>query len=174
MKIGAGTAPVPAMKARGVRLALGTDGAGTNNNLIMHDALRLAAMLHRPQAASRAEWLTARDVLAMATAGGAAALLAEDDIGAIEVGRRADLVLYRLDAPWWVPVNDVMNQLVFAENGSSVDTVMVDGRVLVEGGRITAFDADAILAEAKPMMKAILERNAELLGLAQRMADLFP
>lgn len=174
MKIGAGTAPVPAMKARGVRLALGTDGAGTNDNLIMHDALRLAAMLHRPQAASRADWLTARDVLAMATAGGAAALLADDDIGAIEAGRRADLVLYRLDAPWWVPVNDVMNQLVFAENGSSVDTVMVDGRVLVEGGRITAFDADAILAEARPMMKAIIERNAELLGLARRIADIFP
>ena len=174
MKIGAGTAPVPAMKAGGVRLALGTDGAGTNDNLIMHDALRLAAMLHRPQAARRRDWLTARDVLAMATAGGAAALLADDDIGAIEAGRRADLVLYRLDAPWWVPVNDVMNQLVFAENGSSVDTVMVDGRVLVEGGRITAFDADAILAEAKPMMKVILERNAKLLGLARRMADLFP
>ncbi|MDP6574474.1 MAG: amidohydrolase [Rhodospirillales bacterium] len=173
MKIGAGTAPVPAMKARGVRLALGTDGAGTNDNLIMHEALRLAAMLHRPQAASRADWLMARDVLAMATAGGAAALLADDDIGAIEAGRRADLVLYRLDAPWWVPVNDVMNQLVFAENGSSVDTVMVDGRVLVEGGRITAFDADAILAEARPMMEANLERNAELLGLARHMADLF-
>ena len=173
MKIGAGTAPVPAMKARGVRLALGTDGAGTNDNLIMHEALRLAAMLHRPQAASRADWLMARDVLAMATAGGAATLLADDDIGAIEAGRRADLVLYRLDAPWWVPVNDVMNQLVFAENGSSVDTVMVDGRVLVEGGRITAFDADAILAEARPMMEANLERNAELLGLARHMADLF-
>jgi cytosine/adenosine deaminase-related metal-dependent hydrolase len=66
-----------------------------------------------------------------------------------------------------------MNQLVFAENGSSVDTVMVDGRVLVEGGRITAFDADAILAEARPMMEANLERNAELLGLARHMADLF-
>ena len=174
MKIGAGTAPVPAMKARGVRLALGTDGAGTNDNLIMHDALRLAAMLHRPQTASRGDWLSARDVLAMATAGGAAALLADDDIGAIEVGRRADLVLYRLDAPWWVPINDVLNQLVFAENGSSVDTVIVDGRVLVEEGRIVAFDADAILAEAKPMMRTILERNAELLGLARRMADLFP
>lgn len=174
MKIGAGTAPIPVMKRRGVRLALGTDGAGTNDNLIMHDALRLAAMLHRPHLASRADWLTARDVVGMATAGGAAALHADDDIGAIEVGRRADLVLYRLDAPWWVPVNDAVSQLVFAENGSSVDTVIVDGRVLVEEGRITAFDADAILAEAKPMMKAILARNAELLGLARRMADLFP
>jgi 5-methylthioadenosine/S-adenosylhomocysteine deaminase len=174
MKIGAGTAPVPAMKARGVRLALGTDGAGTNDNLIMHESLSLAAKLHRPQTANRADWLTARDVLAMATAGGAAALLADDDIGAIEVGRRADLVLYRLDAPWWVPVNDVVSQLVFAENGSSVDTVIVDGKVLVEEGRITAFDADAILAEARPMMKTILDRNSELLGLARRMAGLFP
>ena len=110
----------------------------------------------------------------MATQGGAAALLQGDRLGSIEAGKRADLVLYRLDAPWWVPVNDPQSQLVFAENGSSVDTVMVDGRILVEEGRITAFDADAILSEAKPMMAAIRERNSRLHSLAQRMADLFP
>jgi cytosine/adenosine deaminase-related metal-dependent hydrolase len=61
-----------------------------------------------------------------------------------------------------------------AENGSSVDTVLVDGRVVVEGGRITAFDADAILAEARPMLQAIRERNRDLLELARRMAEVVP
>ena len=174
MKIGAGTAPIPRMVARGVTVALGTDGVGTNDNLILHEALRLAAMLHRPSQAGREGWLNAEDVLRMATSGGAAALLQGQRIGSIEVGKQADLVLYRLDAPWWVPVNDPVSQLVFAENGSSVETVLVDGRLVVEAGRITAFDAEAILEEAAPMMGAILERNSSLHRLAKQMGDLFP
>ena len=174
LKIGAGTAPIPAMMARGVTIALGTDGAGTNDNLIMHEALRLAAILHRPTLTERGRWPGATDVLRMATAGGAAAILQCGNIGSIEVGKRADLVLYRLDAPWWVPVNDPSNQLVFAENGSSVETVLVDGQVVVEDGRIVVFDAESILREAAPMMPRILERNRRLHRLAGRMADLFP
>ena len=79
MKIGAGTAPIPALIARGATVALGTDGAGTNDNLIMHEALRLAAMLHRPALDAREDWLGANDVLTMATSGGAAALLGPTD-----------------------------------------------------------------------------------------------
>ncbi len=174
LKIGAGIAPIVDMAARGVTIALGTDGAGTNDNLIMHEAMRLAAILHRPANASRQSWFSANDVLRMATHGGAAALCQGGRIGSIETGNRADLVLYRLDAPWWIPVNDPTSQLVFAENGSSVDTVIVDGRVVVEGGRVTAFDAKAVCEEAKPMMGQILKRNARLYNLAKRMADLFP
>ena len=174
LKIGAGTAPIPAMMAKGVKIALGTDGAGTNDNLIMHEALRLAAILHRPALPERGRWPGAGDVLRMATAGGAAAILQSGTVGSIEVGKRADLVLYRLDAPWWVPVNDPSSQMVFAENGSSVETVLVDGRVVVEDGRIVAFDAESILEEAAPMMSRILERNRRLYALAGRMAELFP
>lgn len=174
LKIGAGTAPIPAMMARGVKIALGTDGAGTNDNLIMHEALRLAAILHRPALPERGRWPGANDVLRMATAGGAAAILQSGAVGSIEVGKRADLVLYRLDAPWWVPLNDPSSQMVFAENGSSVETVLVDGRVVVEDGRIVAFDTGSILQEAAPMLSRILERNHRLYALAGRMAELFP
>lgn len=174
MKIGAGTAPIPAMVAHGMTIALGTDGVGTNDNLIMHEALKLAAMLHRPGQSDRKNWFTVEDVLRMGTHGGAAALLQSEHIGSIEIGKRADLVLYRLDAPWWIPVNDPMSQLVFAENGSSVDIVMVNGHILVEKGEITAFDADSIIDEAKPMMSEILKRNARLHHLAEQMSCLFP
>ena len=167
-------ADIERLAASGAGVALGTDGAGTNDNLIMHEALRLAAMLHRPALDAREDWLGANDVLPMATSGGAAALLEADRLGRIEAGLHADLVLYRLDAPWWVPLNDPQGQLVFAENGSSVDMVIVAGRILVEDGRITAFDAAAILEEARPMMTAILARNADLHALAGRMAELFP
>jgi 5-methylthioadenosine/S-adenosylhomocysteine deaminase len=174
MKIGTGTAPIPRMMERGVRVALGTDGAGTNDNLVLHEALRLAAMLHRPAEPDRRRWLSALDVLRMATDGGAHALLEQGRIGSIEPGRRADLVLYSLDAPWWVPMNDPLNQFVFAENGSSADTVIVDGRILVENRRVLSFDADSILAEGRTMMQAILERNADIYRLAQKMGDFFP
>ena len=73
-----------------------------------------------------------------------------------------------------MPLNDPLSQLVFAENGSSVDMVIVEGRILVEDGRITAFDAEAILHEARPMMAEILARNAALHALARHMAKLFP
>ncbi|MBC7779558.1 MAG: amidohydrolase, partial [Proteobacteria bacterium] len=70
--------------------------------------------------------------------------------------------------------NDPLRQLVFAETGASVDTVIVDGRVVVEGGRITAFDAEAVLAEARPMLSAIRHRNRDLYAFARRMGELFP
>lgn len=174
MKIGTGTAPIPKMKKRGVTIALGTDGAGTNDNLILQESLRLAAMLHRPGEPDRDRWLSALDVFRMGTEGGAHALLEHGRLGTVEAGMRADLVLYSLDAPWWVPVNDPLNQFVFAENGSSADTVMVDGRILVEGKRLIAFDAESILAEARSMMPGILERNADIYDLAQKMGDIFP
>ncbi len=174
LKIGTGFAPVPAMVARGVPVALGTDGGSTNDNQILQNAMQLATIVHRPREPRRERWITARDALRMATQGGARAMLLEEALGSIAVGRRADLALYDLTAPWWTPLNDPVQQLVHSENGSSVDTVLVDGRVVVQGGRITGFDADAILAEARPMLAAIRERNRDLLRLARRMAEVVP
>jgi cytosine/adenosine deaminase-related metal-dependent hydrolase len=153
-------------------VALGTDGTSSNDNLILHNAMHIAAVMHRPQEGRRERWVTARDVLRMATQGGAQAMLREGAIGSIEVGKRADLVLYDLSRPWWVPLNDPVQQLVYGENGSSVDTVMVDGRVVVEAGRVTAFDAGALLAAARPMLETIRVRNRDLQRVARRMAEL--
>ena len=109
----------------------------------------------------------------MATAGGAAALR-NPGLGAIAPGFAADLVLYRLDAPWWVPLNDPVNQLVFAETGASVDTVLIDGRVVVEGGRVTTFDVDAVVSEVRAMARALRKRNADLFAVADEIAALVP
>ena len=170
LKVGTGIAPIPAMLARGVRVALGTDGTSSNDNLILQNAMHLATLLHRAGEPRRERWVSALDVLHMATRGGAQALLLEDAVGAIAVGMRADLALYDLSAPWWTPLNDPVQQLVYGENGSSVDTVIVDGRVVVDRRRITTFDADAVLAEARPMLANVRARNRELHDLARRMA----
>jgi len=83
-------------------------------------------------------------------------------------------VLYDLDTPAWTPLNDPVQQMVFAETGSSVHTVIVDGELAVEAGRVTAFDERAVIAEAKPMLRAIRERNRDLYSFARRMSEVFP
>jgi len=174
LKLGTGIAPIAKMLAAGVTVALGTDGSVTNDNLVLHEAIRLAAMLGRVAERERGKWVTARQALAMATEGGAKAVRMSEHIGRIQAGYRADVVLYDLDTPAWTPFNDPVQQMVFAETGSSVHTVVVDGAVVVEDRRIKAFDAAAIIAEAKPMLRAIRSRNDDLYRFARRMAELFP
>lgn len=162
LKVGAGYMPLPAMRRLGLRVALGTDGASTNDNLILHEAMRLAAVLHRPRQPERASWLRAEDALDMATGAGAAALQCADRVGRIRSGGSADLVLYDLRRPRWIPCNEPAQQLVFAENGDSVHTVLVAGRIVVEGGQPTAIDMGALLAEAEGMLASIRNRNRDL------------
>lgn len=173
-RIGAGTMRTPDMLAAGMRIALGTDGAGANDNLGMHEAMRAAATLHRAALPDRRRWVTARDVLRMATAGGAAAFRQTGRIGAIAPGFRADIVLYRLDHPSWTPVNDTVAQLVFAETGSAVDTVLVDGRFLVDNGRTTEFDSELLYKEIRCMLALQRSRNADLFKIAESVATLLP
>jgi cytosine/adenosine deaminase-related metal-dependent hydrolase len=174
LKLGTGIAPIGKMLAAGVTVALGTDGSVTNDNLVLHEAIRLAAMLGRVAERERGKWVSARQALAMATEGGARAVQQPKRIGRIQAGYRADVVLYDLDTPAWTPFNDPVQQMVFAETGSSVHTVIVDGEVVVEDRKITSFDAAAIIAEAKPMLRAIRSRNSDLYRFARRMSELFP
>jgi 5-methylthioadenosine/S-adenosylhomocysteine deaminase len=172
-RLGTGLARAPDLLQRGVPLALGTDGSGANDNLVMHEAMRAVAVAHRSSEPDRSRWIIAGDVLHMATAGGAAALR-HKKLGKISPGFAADLVVYRLDAPWWVPVNDIVNQMVFAETGASVDTVLIDGRVVVANGVVTTFDVDALLREVRSMSVSLRKRNADLFDVAHDIAELVP
>jgi cytosine/adenosine deaminase-related metal-dependent hydrolase len=174
LKLGTGLAPIPAMLAHGVTVALGTDGVSTNDSPDLHRAMHLAAILHRPHEPQRARWVSAREALRMATQGGARALRLDGRIGALAVGMQADLVLYDLTAPRWVPLNDPVQHLVHVEDGSAVDTVLVDGRVVVEQGKVTTVDAAALIAEARPMLAAIRARNTALAQVAQQVAEVMP
>jgi cytosine/adenosine deaminase-related metal-dependent hydrolase len=168
LKVGAGFMPLPAMRRHGVRVALGTDGASTNDNLVLHEAMRLAITLHRP-GENRSSWARAEDALEMATTAGAIALQS-DRIGRIEAGRSADLVLYDLSKPRWTPCNDPAQQLVFAENGDSVHTVLVNGEVVVDDGRAKGVDVDALLREARDMLASIRRRNGALQSAIESLA----
>jgi cytosine/adenosine deaminase-related metal-dependent hydrolase len=169
-RLGTGTARVPDLMAAGVPLAIGTDGAGANDNLMMHEAMRAVANLNRTNQPDRNKWVRAGDVLRMATSGGAGALRLGNELGRIKVGYLADLTIYRLDNPWWTPINDLTAQLVYAESGSSVETVIVGGRVVFANGAPTLFDAHNVRQGVNEMTKSLRKRNADLFRVAEQIS----
>ncbi len=143
LRIGSGLAPVRDFLAAGARVALGTDGAASNDGQNMFDALRLAALIHNQAGTDFNLWITPEQALTMATRHGARAFGLE--AGALAPGQLADLVLLRRDTPAFTPLNDVLGQLVFCENGTSVDTVIVNGEIVVKGGTLTQVDEFEVL-----------------------------
>jgi len=156
LKLGSGIAPVAEMLARGISVSLGADGAACNNRLDMFDEMRLAATLQAVRNGPGA--LTARDALWMATREGARALGMEAEIGSIEPGRRADLILIDRGRPHQQPDPDPWSTLVYATRGTDVSLTMVDGRILVRDFAMTHQDVAAITADARTAAKALQAR----------------
>jgi 5-methylthioadenosine/S-adenosylhomocysteine deaminase len=156
LKLGSGLAPVVELRARGISVSIGADGAACNNRLDMFDEMRLAATLqavrHGPGR------LTAREVVWMATREGARALGLEHEIGSLEPGKRADLILVDIRAPHLVPAPDPYSTLVYAARGSDVRLTVVDGRPLVEEGRLTWADPEEIVAHAHEASRRLAAR----------------
>jgi 5-methylthioadenosine/S-adenosylhomocysteine deaminase len=147
MKLGSGFAPVPKMLAQGLNVALGTDGAASNNNLNMMEEMHLASILHNGYHLN-AEVVPARQVLKMATRNGALAQ-GRGNTGVLAVGKRADLMAIDLDAPHLTPNLDSAGLAVYAAQSSDVCLTMVDGKILYENGEYLTLDKEKICAEAK-------------------------
>jgi 5-methylthioadenosine/S-adenosylhomocysteine deaminase len=147
LKLGSGMAPVTEMRERGISVSLGADGAACNNRLDMFDEIRLAATLQAVRHAPGA--LTARDALWMATREGARALDLEDEIGSIEPGKRADLIVIERDRPHLAPDRDPWSTLAYAARGTDVRLTMVDGHVLISDFVPVQLDPAAIAADAR-------------------------
>ena len=156
LKLGSGIAPVVEMRQRGISVSLGADGAACNNRLDMFDEMRLAATLQAMRVRPGA--LPARDVVWMATREGARALGLEDEIGSIEVGKRADLIVIDRDAPHLAPGLDPWSTIVYSARGTDVRTVIVDGEVLVAESRPTRFDPAEVAAEARNAAAELMAR----------------
>jgi 5-methylthioadenosine/S-adenosylhomocysteine deaminase len=148
MKLASGTAPVTALRAAKIPVGLGTDGAASNNDLDMFEAMRQAALLHKLQTRDPRA-LPARDVLAMGTREGARALGMEDRIGSLEPGKRADLLVVSMTSARQTPMYDPLSHLVYTTRGDDVRTTIVNGRVLMRDRKVTTMDEAAILAEAR-------------------------
>jgi len=156
LKLGSGIAPVAEMRARGITVSLGADGAACNNRLDMFEEMRLSAVLqamrHQPGV------LPARDVLWMATRSGARTLGLEHELGSIEIGKRADLIVVDRDRPHLAPGPDPYSTLVYAARGSDVRTTVVDGEVLVSDFLPVRVDRAEIAAEARAAARELAGR----------------
>jgi 5-methylthioadenosine/S-adenosylhomocysteine deaminase len=151
LKLGSGIAPVAEMKRRGVNVALGTDGGDTSDTYSIFDQMRLAAFLSRVNTTKADDWVTAADALRMATINGANAIPAwRGKIGNIRTGYRADLVILKPHIRLQ-PLHNVIHQLVYCEGGQSVDTVLVDGKIVVRDGRLTCVNENALIKAAAPI-----------------------
>jgi 5-methylthioadenosine/S-adenosylhomocysteine deaminase len=157
MKVAAGVAPVPAMIEAGVVVGIGTDGAGANNDLNLWEEVDTAAKLHKVTSGDPTV-LDARQALAMATIDGARALGLADEIGSLEVGKRADLIVVAADGFHQQPQRPEENPyslLVYSTKAADVRTVVVDGRVVVRDGSVLTLDAAEVVARAAEYRRAL-------------------
>jgi 5-methylthioadenosine/S-adenosylhomocysteine deaminase len=148
MKLASGTAPVVTMRAAGIPTGLGTDGAASNNDLDMFEAMRIAAFLHK-LATNDPRAIPARTAVEMATIEGARALGLDDRIGSLEPGKRADLIIVSMASARQTPMYDPLSHLVYTTRGDDVRTTIVNGRVLMRDRRMLTLDEQAVLAEAR-------------------------
>ena len=153
-----GTAPVPEMLDARVPVGLGTDGPASNNSLDMFDTMKMTALVHK-----NSRWdstiMTAQQVLDLATIGGARCIGREKDLGSIEVGKRADLVLLDLRDPNMIPIHQketVVSDLVYSANGQNVDTTIVEGKPLMVNRRFTALDPEKIGEEVRSSVARLM------------------
>lgn len=155
LSLASGICPVRALLDAGVNVSLGTDSCASSFTISMLKTLNAAALVHKARGDDPESWLTAVEAFAAATMGGARALGFGDTLGAIEVGRTADITVWRLDGIAFTPLGDPLRQLVYAENGQDLDAVIVDGEIVMRNGRLTRIDEGAVLAEARETYEAL-------------------
>jgi len=171
LRLGSGVAPVREMLREGVAVGIGTDASNTSDGQNMFEAVRLASYLSRIDGFASQEWISAGEALAMATEG-SANVLGFEKIGRLAAGYEADIVFLRLESPHFVPLRTPLIQMVFGENGGSVDTVMVGGRVVFRNGRLLTLDEAALRRRAEEAAHRLDEANAEIFVSGARVSRL--
>ena len=163
MKLAAGVSPVPEMLKEGLRIGLGTDGAASNNDLSMWEEMDSAAKLHKVISGDP-KVMSAQEAFELATIRGAEALHMEQEIGSLEVGKRADLVLVESDSLNQIPSYNVYSDLVYATKASDVETVIINGQVVMRDQRLLTLDEKAIKKSAQIFRGRIVKSLASTPG----------
>jgi 5-methylthioadenosine/S-adenosylhomocysteine deaminase len=156
LKLASGIAPVDKMLEKGICVGLGTDGTSSNNNLDMLEECRLAAMLHKATSFNPLA-VPAEEAWKMATENGAK-VLGFENLGKLEPGYLADIVLWDMHKPYWYPRHNKLSLLVYAANANDADTVLVAGKVVLKNGKLTNVDEEKIYAEACACVEDLLNK----------------
>jgi 5-methylthioadenosine/S-adenosylhomocysteine deaminase len=173
MKLASGVAPVPQMLRAGVAVGLGTDGAASNNDLDMWEEMDTAAKLHKV-ATFDPKVITAEEALAMATINGARALHMDSEIGSLEAGKRADIVVVDLDSLHQTPRYNIYSHLVYATKAADVRTVVIEGRVVMRDRRLLTLNEELIKQKARALREKVSRSLSALMpiaGFGLRIAD---
>jgi 5-methylthioadenosine/S-adenosylhomocysteine deaminase len=156
LKLGSGIAKIPEMLALGITVSLGADGAPCNNNLDIFQEMRLAALIQKPRLGATA--LAAEKIFEMATRQGARTLGLEDTIGSIEIGKKADIVLMDMRGMHSQPAENIYSQIVYSARSTDVQTVIIDGRVIMKDRELKTIDEERVMSDIGPNIKKILHR----------------
>jgi len=156
LKLGSGIAKIPELLAMGVPVSLGADGAPCNNNLDIFQEMRLAALIQKPRLGPRS--LTAEKVFEMATLNGAKTLGLQDELGSIEAGKKADIALIDLQHIHSQPSENLYAQIVYSGKSTDVQTVIIDGKIVMKNRRLQTLDSENIHKTIKTSLKKILTR----------------
>jgi 5-methylthioadenosine/S-adenosylhomocysteine deaminase len=154
MKLGSGVAPIPEFIRKGLPVGLGTDGCASNNNLDMLQEMDTTAKLHKVKRLDPTV-MNAREVLTLATRSGAEAIGLGEEIGSLEVGKRADLIIIDTHKPHLTPLYDPVSHLVYAASGSDVRHVIVDGQLAVNDRTILSFDLEPVVKSVQGLARQI-------------------
>jgi 5-methylthioadenosine/S-adenosylhomocysteine deaminase len=172
-KLGAGIAPFRKLLDAGVNVALGTDGICSNDTSRMLDVMHVAAILHKVTSPNYKLWPTADEVLRAATIGGARSAMIHDQVGSLEVGKKADLVLFNTKSINFTPLNDLRNHVVYCENGASITTVIVNGEVVVKDGALTRVNETALLDELRSYLPEFQKHHTQVEALNREFEPYF-
>ena len=157
MKLASGVAPVSKLIEKGICVSIGTDGASSNNNLDLIEELKTASLLQKVSTLDP-KVLNSDESIEMATIKGAEALGLSDEIGSIEVGKKADIILIDTNAANMTPdSSSLSSNVIYSANGSNVDTTICNGKILMENKKLTALDEDEIYAKARQAIKELKE-----------------
>jgi len=154
MKLGSGVAPISHLLKEGITVALGSDGSASSDNMDMITVMRIGSLLQKVHYLN-AKLTSSRTILRMATCDGARALQLENMIGSIEVGKKADLALVDLKAYNMVPVHDVIKQIVYSGHSGNVSTTIVDGKIIMENGKLKRLNENEVLSKCQKIAERI-------------------
>jgi 5-methylthioadenosine/S-adenosylhomocysteine deaminase len=172
-KLGAGIAPFRKLMDAGVNVALGTDGICSNDTARMLDVMHVAAILHKVTSPNYTLWPTADEVLRAATIGGARSAMIHDQVGSLEVGKKADLVIFNTKSINFTPLNDLRNHVVYCENGTSITTVIVNGEVVVKDGALARVNETALLDELRSYLPEFQKHHTQIETLNREFEPYF-
>jgi 5-methylthioadenosine/S-adenosylhomocysteine deaminase len=173
-KLGAGIAPFRKLWTAGVNVALGTDGISSNDTPRIFDVMHVAALLHKVTTPDYSQWPNASEILTAATINGARSAFVHQETGSLEPGKKADLLILNTTKTLnFTPLNDVRNHLVYCENGTSIEKVIVNGEIVVDDGRSTKVDEEALMEELRGYMPEFLAQHSRVEAINREFEPYF-